>query len=69
MGYSSTQGNNLLIFAGLIVFVLGKFGVNVAESDVAEILAAAVAFYGLCANWIKRYKQGDITLGGFRKAD
>lgn len=68
MEYSSTQGNNLLIFAGLIVFVLGKFNVTVAQTDVAEILAAAVSFYGLCANWIKRYKQGGVTLGGFKKS-
>lgn len=65
--YSTTQGNNLMIFAGLITFILGKFGVNIAENEIVEVLAGIVAIWGLVSNWFKRYREGDLTLGGFRK--
>lgn len=67
MEYSSTQANNLMIFAGLLAFVLGKFGVEIAQNEVVEMLTAILAFIGLVSNWFKRYNRGDVTLGGFRK--
>lgn len=67
MEYSTTQALNLATFAGIIVLILGHFGVVVAKEEVTLVLAAALTLYGTIAGWIHRYKKGDITLGGFRK--
>lgn len=62
MGYSKT-------FAFLIVSLLGYFGVgNIAnETEVAQVIDGLLQIGGLVGAFWARYKQGDVTVLGFRK--
>lgn len=61
--YSTTQGGNLLVVAGVISMLLKKAGVSLLPDEIAMIIAAI----GVCVSWYGRWKKGDITFGGFRK--
>lgn len=65
--FSSTQAANLTALAGVIVLVLGRFGVTIASEDVITVLAASIAIFGVCRSYYLRYKRGDLTFGGFRR--
>lgn len=67
MQYSTTQANNLLVVAGLVALILNKFGVTIAQDELAEVFGYVLAAYGVIAQWIHRFKKGDVTVGGFRK--
>lgn len=67
MQYSTTQANNIGAFVGVAVILLGKFGLNVQAEELTTIIGAAVSIWAIIANWIHRYKKGDITLGGVKK--
>lgn len=65
--YSVTQGTNLVSLAGVVAMVLAAFKVDIGSEEIQAFIGAALAIYGLVHNWINRYKQGDLTLAGFRK--
>lgn len=67
MEYSTTQANNIAIFAGLLALILPKFGVNIGSEELSSWLGLGVAFIGTLLQWIHRQKKGDLTLGGFKK--
>lgn len=47
----------------LIVGILKVFGIEIANDAITGILTGGIALYIA----IRRYKKGDITLGGIRK--
>lgn len=65
--YSTTQATNLVALAGIVVLIASKLGVELGEGEVQTFIGAAVALYGVVANWIHRYRKGDVTLGGFTR--
>lgn len=48
----------------LLVSILKGLGVNIGNDEVISILTGALALWVA----IRRYKRGDITMGGIRKA-
>ncbi len=64
---SQTQLSNFASLAGLIVVVLGYFGVVIEKDGVTFILAAVWSVGWTIYNYYQRYQKGDITLGGIRK--
>jgi len=62
MKFSLTQG-------GILVAVIGTLLVNVGFSEACsnEIIANIPLIIGGITAWIGRYRQGDITLAGFKK--
>lgn len=65
--YSTTQATNLVAIAGVIGMVLSRFHISIGSDEIQLLLAATVSVFGIIANWVQRYKKGDLTLGGFRK--
>ena len=63
MEYSQTQSGNLLVVGAVISMLLGKFGITLVPDEVVMLLTAI----GVCLSWYGRYKQGDVTFGGFKK--
>lgn len=63
MNYSTTQGGNLLVVAGVISMILSKFGVTFLPEEIAMIIASI----GVCVAWYGRWKRGDVNFLGFRK--
>ena len=53
--------------AGLIVLVLGLLGLQVAESDVLEVVTALMTVVGIVWTYWGRYRQGDINVVGIKK--
>lgn len=65
--YSTTQANNIGAFVGVAVILLGKFGITASAEDLTTIIGAVISIWAIIANYIHRYKKGDITLGGVKK--
>jgi hypothetical protein len=65
--YSSTQANNLTAIVGVIVLILNQFNINIGSEELMAVIGGLLSVIGIANNWIKRYKRGDLTLGGFRK--
>ena len=62
--FSLTQTGN---YVALIGFFLGLFKVNIATEEIGKFVEAAMILIGLIVSWVGRYRQGDLTLLGFRK--
>lgn len=60
----STQLAN---YVALIGFVLKLLKVNIGTEEVTQALTASMVLGGLFVSWYNRYKQGDLTLSGFKK--
>lgn len=65
--FSTTQGNNIAIFAGLISIILAKFKIAIGTEEIQTFLGLGVSLIGTILQWIHRYKKGDLTMGGMRK--
>jgi glycopeptide antibiotics resistance protein len=64
---SSTQINNIAMFAGLLAVILAKFNVNITKDELQMSIGLVVALIFNIRQYIHRYKKGDLTLAGFRK--
>ena len=64
--YSTTQATNLLTIAGVISMLLSHFHISIGSDEISLFLGAVISVIGFIMGWIHRYKQGDLTLGGFR---
>lgn len=68
MNYSLTQGGNLVVFAGLIVWALKAFlKIEVTSDEATNLITAVLMVVGLVSSWLGRFRQGDITVSGFKK--
>lgn len=47
--------------AGLVVLILSKLGINVVQSDVEQIIAAAVILVGIIHQYISHRNLATIT--------
>jgi hypothetical protein len=65
--YSVTQAANITAFAGFIVLILNRFGLNLIQSDVELLLGALLTAGGILWNWIHRQNKGDVAVSGFKK--
>lgn len=65
--FSTTQATNITALCGMVVMILHYFKINVVQGDLEGIIGAGITIYGIIANYVHRYKEGDLTLGGFRK--
>lgn len=59
--YSQTYLASITTFAPLIVLILGKFGVPIAETELVTILSAIVGAIGFVWQLVNRFKKGGIT--------
>ena len=67
MNYSTTQATNIAGLVGVIVLILQHFKINIGSDDLSTLIGAALTIGAIIRSWIQRHKQGDLTLGGFRK--
>lgn len=65
--FSTTQATNITSFVGIAVMILNHFHINIAGEELTALIGALIAAAGVISNWLNRYKEGDLTLGGFRK--
>lgn len=65
--YSVTQAGNYLALAGVIVYIASLFGVNVTSEEIEKGIVAVVCLVGVVTSIIGRYRQGDISISGFKK--
>jgi hypothetical protein len=65
--YSVTQTTNLTAIIGVIVMILNHFKINIGSEELTALIGAGITIFSIVANFINRYKKGDLTLGGFRK--
>jgi hypothetical protein len=65
--FSSTQANNIAMFAGLLAVVLAKFNVNITNEEIQITIGLIVSIVANIRGYVHRYKKGDLTLAGFRK--
>lgn len=64
--YSETYAAAITTFAPLVVLLLGRFGVDVLESDVVLVLGTLISAGGFVWQLIARFKQGGVTPLGKR---
>lgn len=64
MDYS--QSGNYLALAGLVVMILGRFGVIVATNDIVTVFAAIVTIYGIIRQFMA-HKTLAIQAGALTK--
>ncbi len=69
MNLSKTQITNYISIAGLIVLVANQFGWVLEQNQVAFILASTCILISRLYNFYKRFKEGDLSIGGFRKGE
>ncbi len=68
MNYSLTQGGNLVVFAGVMVWAFKTFfKIEITNDDATNFLTAVLMVVGLVSSWIGRWRKGDLTVAGFRK--
>lgn len=65
--YSLTQAGNITALAGVIGLIFNLFKIDIDQSELVEVLSAIVSVTGIIISWVGRYRQGDISLGGFKK--
>lgn len=65
--FSLTQTGNYAAFAGVIVWAFHFFKISVSADEVVQAIGAIVTITGIVTSWIGRYRQGDITVAGFKK--
>lgn len=65
--YSLTQAGNITALAGVIGLIFNLFKIDIDQSELVEVLSAIVSVAGIVISWVGRYRQGDVTLGGFKK--
>jgi hypothetical protein len=67
--YSQTQLANVSAIAGILALLSYKVGiVGVTQDQIAFVIVAVWTLGWQAYNFYQRFKQGDITLGGFRKS-
>lgn len=66
--YSTTQAANIAAFAGVLVLIAKTvFNKEVAVDDVVTVIGALVSVVAIIANYVHRFKKGDVTaLGAFK---
>ena len=64
---SQTQLANFAVFGGLLVIILGKFGVVVSGDEVTFVIASLWSLGWTAYNYYQRFKKGDLTIVGGRK--
>ena len=67
MNYSTVQASNLTAMIGVLMIILQYFKVNITESEIQSLIGGVLAVAGILLSWWRRYKEGGISLGGFRK--
>jgi uncharacterized membrane protein YbaN (DUF454 family) len=64
---SQTQLANISIIAGILVMLLGQFGIIIPNEQAIFILAALWSLGSAGYSYYNRFKKGDINLLGGRK--
>ena len=67
--YSTVQASNLTAFIGVLMILLQYFHINITQEEIQTLIGGGLAVAGILLSWWRRYSEGDITLGGFRKFD
>lgn len=65
--FSTTQANNIAIFCGVASIILAKLGISIGSEELQMTVGMVVALVANIMAYVHRYKQGDLTLGGWRK--
>lgn len=59
--YSQTYAAAITTFAPIVVLLLGRFGLEIAQEEFIQLASAAISFIGLVWQLVHRYQQGGIT--------
>lgn len=65
--FSTTQATNITAIIGVFIIVLKYLHINIAESELQELVGAIIAAIGIIMNFWHRYKKGDLRIIGVRK--
>ncbi len=65
--FSSTQAANIASFVGVLTLIFSRFNIDIGAEELTTVIGAVLALVGIGKSWYNRYRQGDLTLGGFRK--
>ena len=65
--YSTTQATNVTSIVGVLMFILPRFGIEIANEELTQAIGAILTLGGLIWGWFHRYNKGDVTLAGFKK--
>lgn len=57
----------LASLVGFLALILGYFKIDIGEGELQTLLGAVLVAYGIIKNWVEKYKNGTISLGGFKK--
>lgn len=60
------QSGNYIALAGIIVVILGKFGIVVASNDIVAIIAGGASLYGIYRQFIA-HKNLAVQSGAIQK--
>lgn len=65
---SQTQLSNYVGAAAVIALLLQHVGIIIPQDNIAFVLFSVVTLGSQAYSFYQRYKKGDLTLGGVRKA-
>lgn len=65
---SVTQTTNLTAIIGVIVMILNHFNINIGTEELSAVIGAGITIVSIVVSWVNRYKKGDISVAGVRKA-
>ena len=65
--FSTTQASNLTAVVGVLVLILNYFKINIGSDELMALVGASITLASIVVNFVNRYKEGDLTVSGFRK--
>lgn len=62
--YSQTYAAAIATYVPIIVLILGKFGVSIAESELTMIVSSIIASVGFIWQIVHRWSKGGVSILG-----
>ena len=65
--FSTIQASNLTAMIGVVMILLNYFKIQITQEEIQTLIGGGLAVAGILLSWWRRYAEGGISLGGFRK--
>ena len=63
---SLTQAGNYTALVTILVILLPKFGIQISESELTNLIVACITVVSILVSVYGRYRQGDVSILGVK---